>query len=334
MTIATRFRKLLASRWYGDTGPILPLVPLSWAYGAIIKVRRFAYSRDLLRRPALSVPVVVVGNINVGGTGKTPVVAWLAQELAAMGYLPGIVSRGYGAHAHKQPVLVQSENTALYGDEPVLLVRRTGCPVCVCIDRSRAVQRLIAEGVNVVISDDGLQHYRMRRVMEIVVIDGERGFGNGKLLPAGPLREPVNRALEADAIVVNGRVDRVAGFQFKLEHHDFVALDDSARSPIEAFAGQRAWAVAGIGNPLRFYRELRAAGIHVDEVDVPDHGSTDIAGLRSLREQPILMTEKDAVKYRQQPCDNAWYLPVNAVFAPEAAASILRLVKSRLESRR
>ena len=334
MTIATRFRRLLESRWYGDTGPFLPLVPLAWIFGAVVRVRHFAYERDLLRRPVLSVPVIVVGNISVGGTGKTPVVAWLVHQLAAMGYRPGIVSRGYGATPHRAPALVQGEDTRLYGDEPVLLARQTGCPVCVCVDRSRAVDHLVGEGVNVIISDDGLQHYRMRRVMEVVVVDGERGFGNGKLLPAGPLREPVTRALEADAIVVNGPVDRVAGFQFQLEHHGFVALNGSARSAIAAFAGQRVWALAGIGNPQRFFRELRGAGIHVDEVDVPDHGITDIAGLRRLRTQPILMTEKDAVKYGQQTCDDAWYLPVNAVFSADAAASISRLIKSCLERQR
>lgn len=334
MTIATRFRRLLESSWYGDAGPFLPLVPLAWIYGAVVRVRRFAYEHDFLHRPLLAVPVIVVGNVNVGGTGKTPVVAWLAHQLVAMGYRPGIVSRGYGGEVHKAPVLVKPEEPKLYGDEPVLLVRQTDCPVCVCVDRARAVQRLAEEGVNVVISDDGLQHYRMRRVMEVVVVDGERGFGNGKLLPAGPLREPVARALDAHAIVVNGPVDRVPGFQFKLEHQDFVALDGLARSTIGAFAGQRVWAVAGIGNPLRFYRELRDAGINVDEVDVPDHGSTDISGLRRLRAQPILMTEKDAVKYQQQPCDDAWYLPVHAVFAPEAAASILNVVKTCLEARR
>ena len=334
MTIANRFRRLFESRWYGDAGPFLLLLPLAWIYGAVVRVRRFAYEHEILRRPALAAPVIVVGNISVGGTGKTPVVAWLAHQLAVMGYRPGIVSRGYGGRVHKAPVLVQAEDSGLYGDEPVLLVRQTGCPVCVCVDRSRAVERLVEEGVNVVISDDGLQHYRMRRVMEVVVVDGERGFGNGKLLPAGPLREPVARALEADAIVVNGPVDRVAGFQFKLEHQGFVALDGLGRSAITAFAGQRVWAVAGIGNPLRFYRELRAAGIHVDEVDVPDHGMTDIARLRRLRAQPVLMTEKDAVKYRQQLCDDAWYLPVKAVFAPEVAASILTLIKSCLKPQR
>jgi tetraacyldisaccharide 4'-kinase len=333
MTLATRLRRLLESSWYGDTGPILLLMPFAWVYGAVVQVRRFAYERGLLRRPVLSVPVIVVGNVTVGGTGKTPIVAWLAQQLVAMGYRPGIVSRGYGVNVHRSPVLVQSEEAVVYGDEPVLLARKTGCPICVCVDRSRAVRRLVDEGVNVVISDDGLQHYRMCRVMEIVVVDGERGFGNGQLLPAGPLREPVARAQEADAVVVNGPVDRVAGFQFHLEHQGFIALDGLARAAVGDFVGQRVWAVAGIGNPQRFYRELHAAGIHVDETDVADHGNTDIVGLRRLRAQPVLMTEKDAVKYHQQHCDDAWYMPVTAAFAPEAAASILSLVKTCLESR-
>jgi tetraacyldisaccharide 4'-kinase len=203
----------------------------------------------------------------------------------------------------------------------------------VCTDRPSAVQYLAEQGVDIVVSDDGLQHYRMRRVMEIVVVDGERGFGNGKLLPAGPLREPPERALEAAAIVVNGPVDRVPGFQFHLQHDNFRAVRTHGRRSIASFSGCRVWAVAGIGNPGRFFRELRSAGICIDEVDVPDHGRADIAALRLLRSQPVLMTEKDAIKYQQQDCDDLWYLPVSVVFTPEAATSIMGLVKSCLESK-
>lgn len=330
---ATRLRRLIESRWYSDSTPYLLLLPLAWLYGAVVRLRRSLYQSGFLNRPALSVPVIVVGNVSVGGTGKTPVVAWLARELLAAGYRPGIVSRGYGSQLRNVPVLVHSEDPELYGDEPVLLARQTRCPVCVCIDRTAAVQRLAEEGVDVVISDDGLQHYRMRRVMEIVVVDGERGFGNGKLLPAGPLREPPERVLEAGAIVVNGPVDRIPGFQFHLDQHDLIAVGASGRRPIASFSGQRVWAVAGIGNPGRFYREVRVAGISVDEVDVPDHGHADIASLQMLRSQPILMTEKDAIKYQQHEWDNVWYLPVEAVFAPEASASIMSLVKDSLRSK-
>ncbi len=333
MTTAARLRRLIEASWYGDSGPYLPLLLLAWIYGVIVRLRRSLYERGLLSRPELSVPVIVVGNVSVGGTGKTPIVSWLVQQLLIAGYRPGIVSRGYGAHVHNVPVLVQSEEPELYGDEPVLLSRQTRCPVCVCSDRSSAVQRLAEEGVDIVISDDGLQHYRMRRVMEIVVVDGERGFGNGKLLPAGPLREPPARALEAAAIVVNGPVDRIPGFQFHLNHHDLIAVGASGRRAVASFSGQRVWAVAGIGNPGRFYRELRAAGINLDEVDVPDHGRVDIAALKLLRLQPILMTEKDAIKYQQKECGDIWYLPVEAVFAPEAAASIMSLVKDCLGSK-
>jgi tetraacyldisaccharide 4'-kinase len=332
MMIAARLRRFVEARWYSDAGPFPPFLPLAWIYGCIVRLRRFLFERGFFSRPVLYAPVIVVGNINVGGTGKTPVVSWLAEKLLSEGYRPGIVSRGYGGREHKLPIIVKSEDPALYGDEPVLLARQTGCPVCVCADRPRAVQRLAEEGVNVIISDDGLQHYRMRRVMEIIVADGERAFGNGHLLPAGPLREPTSRMLDADAIVVNGPVDRVAGFQFELQQQELAAVSSGVRCPINRFSGQRVWAVAGIGNPKRFYRELRAAGIYVDEVDVPDHGRADIAALRLLRAQPILMTEKDAIKYQNQDCADAWYLPVRAVFGPEAESSIMSLVKGCLES--
>jgi len=323
-------RSFIESSWYEGKGAFLPLLPFSWLFGLLSGLRRWLYGTGLLRSPELPLPVVVVGNINVGGTGKTPIVAWLADQLTACGHRPGIVSRGYGGAPGRQPRLVLGSDAAEYGDEPVLLSALTGCPVCVSPDRVAAVRRISQEGVTIVISDDGLQHYRMRRVMEIVVVDAERGFGNGHLLPAGPLRESVSRAHAADAIVINGQSGHMAGFRFQLERQEAVNLVSGDQQPLDAFSGQRVWAVAGIGNPGRFYLQLRAAGLLVDEVPVADHGSVAIEQLLTRKNQTVFMTEKDAVKYKGENLLNVWYLPVVAVCSDQDAEELLKILRSKL----
>jgi tetraacyldisaccharide 4'-kinase len=332
MTMQASLRSFIEARWYGEKGVFLPFVPLSWLFALLAGLRRGLYRVGLLSSPELPVPVIVVGNINVGGTGKTPIVAWFAQQLIAAGHRPGIVSRGYGAVSSKQPKLVLSDDTGEYGDEPVLLATLAGCPVCVCIDRVAAVKRVAEEGVTIVISDDGLQHYRMRRVMEIVVVDAARGFGNGHLLPAGPLRESVSRAYKADALVINGEPSPLSGYNFKLEQQGAVCLASGKRRPLNSFAGQRVWAVAGIGNPDRFFSQLMAEGIETDEVPLPDHGAISIQTLLRRKDQPVLMTEKDAVKYTGQSLQNVWYVPVVAVCSAQSAQSLLGILQERLES--
>lgn len=333
MTTKARLSEFFASRWYGKPGLLLLLMPLAWLFALLATLRRQAFSSGLLSRPHLPVPVIVVGNITVGGTGKTPVVVWLAKQLRAAGYQPGIVSRGYGGTAGSQsPVLVAGQDSSRYGDEPVLLAAHTGCPVCIGKDRVAAVHRVAQEGVNVVLADDGLQHYRMRRTAEIVVVDGARGFGNGHLLPVGPLRESVSRLQGVDAVVLNGDSAVVAGMVFHLEHADLCSLSDDASRPLTEFAGQRVWAVAGIGNPERFSLLLENAGMVVDSVAVPDHGIVDLAELQARRPQPILMTEKDAVKYRSVGVSGAWYLPVEASFAPADKEKLLGLLRKSLQS--
>jgi tetraacyldisaccharide 4'-kinase len=203
--------------------------------------------------------------------------------------------------------------------------------VCVGADRVAAVRRIAKEGVDIVISDDGLQHYRMRRVMEIVVVDAERGFGNGQLLPAGPLREPVNRAYEADALIINGHGSPLSGFIFQLEQQGVVNLESGDRQPLNAFSGQRVWAVAGIGNPGRFTRQLAAAGLDVDEVAVPDHGSVSIENLLEQKNQPVFMTEKDAVKYSVNPLPNIWYVPVIAVCSDKDARDLMGILQAKIK---
>jgi tetraacyldisaccharide 4'-kinase len=274
MKMRTSLSKALPDIWYSDSRLALLLLPLAWLYGLATALRRFAYTHDLLRRPGLPVPVVIVGNISVGGTGKTPLVAWLSQRLREAGYIPGIVSRGYGsAGGADGPQLVGAgDDPHRYGDEAVLLAELTGCPVCVGSDRVAAVRHIARQGVTVVISDDGLQHYRMRRNFELVVIDGQRGLGNGHLLPAGPLRESAQRLQTVDAVVLNGGEHDPAALNFVLQPEDAVNLANGSTRPLAGFASQRVWAVAGIGNPDRFNTQLEKAGIQVDPVFVPDHG--------------------------------------------------------------
>lgn len=325
MKMAAHLRNYFESVWYGGRGTPVLLLPFSWLFALLTGIRRSLYSAGIFRRPLLPVPVIVVGNINVGGTGKTPVVAWLAQQLRAAGYRPGIVSRGYGAVNSSVARLVESDDATVYGDEPVLLSILTGCPVCIAADRVSAVERVAREGVNIVISDDGLQHYRMRRNAEIIVVDAERGFGNGHLMPAGPLRESVGRVSLADAVAVNGSSSDIEGCSFELIPTDAVSLAASLRKPLTEFAGQRVWAVAGIGNPGRFVRALEAAGLQVDVTELPDHGTILLDDLLARRSQPIFMTQKDAVKYPDCALAEVWYVPVEAVFSQADAEQLLNL---------
>jgi tetraacyldisaccharide 4'-kinase len=211
-----------------------------------------------------------------------------------------------------------------------MLAETTGCAVCVCADRVAAVEAIAARGVDVVISDDGLQHYRMRRVAEFVVIDGERGLGNAYLLPAGPLREPATRLGQVDAVLLNGGSESLKGSEFRLLPGDAVSLSTGARRALAEFAGKRVWAVAGIGNPARFYSMLEEHGIQPDPVEVPDHGVYPLGELALTRRQPILMTGKDAVKYRHNPPEDVWFVPVSVEFDPADAAKLLELVATRI----
>jgi tetraacyldisaccharide 4'-kinase len=336
MMMQTRLRKFIESCWYGGSTGAYLLLPFAWLYGLLTALRRSLYAAGVFATPELPVPVVIVGNISVGGTGKSPVVAWLAEQLKSAGYNPGIVSRGYGGTHSGRPLLVDSaSNAELVGDEPLMLAQLTGCPVCVCVDRVAAVNAVAKQGIDVVIADDGLQHYRLKRTVELVVVDGQRGFGNGRLLPAGPLRENLQRIEEADALLVNGGSARINGIEFKLVAGDLLPVQSNDIEAHEGralheFAGQRVWAVAGIGNPERFYAMLSSAGLVVDPVPVEDHGKYPLESLVSRRNQPILMTQKDAVKYNSSAPLNSWYLPVEVEFAATDATNLLQLICARL----
>ena len=261
--------------WYEDGRLGWLLLPLSWLHGLLLGLRRVLYDRGILRTHNADVPVIVVGNITAGGTGKTPTVLWLVAELRARGLRPGIVSRGYGGtHSGSSMRVEFNSDAAVVGDEPVLLARRGRCPVVVDPDRVRAAAMLVEDGVNVIVADDGLQHYRLARDYEICVIDGQRGLGNGRLLPAGPLREHAHRLEDVEQVLVNGalrageREQTTAeqnAISFELVADEVTRLNGSLTRPIARFAGTTVHGVAAIGNPQRFFDLLRGQGIQVIE---------------------------------------------------------------------
>jgi len=312
--------------WYRRFGLAAAcLSPLSLLFALLSALRRLAYRCGLLKRHSFPVPVIVVGNISVGGTGKTPMTLALLARLQAAGWKPGVVSRGYGGTAG-YPLLVAAGTTAAEaGDEPCLLAARSTCPVVVDPDRVRAVRYLLAQtDVNVVISDDGMQHYAMGRDIEIAVIDAQRRLGNGWLLPAGPLRESAWRLQKVDAVIVNGGRDDEAAMQ--LIQTEAVNLADGGKRPLAFFAGKTIHAIAAIGNPQRFFDQLRAAGLEVAEHAFADHHAFTGPELENFRGSVVLMTEKDAVKCRGIAPPDSWYVPVEAIFnarAENALASLL-----------
>lgn len=318
----------LEAIWYGHSPVAWLLLPFAGLYGLGSGLRRRAYRAGWLRAQRLPVPVLVVGNITAGGTGKTPVAAWLAQLCREAGYRPGIVSRGYGGRPASEPRLVMpGDDAGDVGDEPLLLRRQTGVPVCVHPDRVAAGRRLVAEGVNAIIADDGLQHYRLHRDLEIAVLDGERRLGNGFLLPAGPLREPASRLESVDLVLVNGGPPQPGEYAVRSRICGLRALDGSHPSSLGALRGRRVRMVAGIGNPGRFYAELSASGLLVETVAVPDHGRVDLESLCRDSDVPVVMTEKDAVKYAPVPGCQVWVATVEFEVPSEAASQILEALK-------
>jgi tetraacyldisaccharide 4'-kinase len=263
----------------------------------------------------MPVPVIVVGNLTVGGTGKTPLVLWLVEFLRSHGYRPGIVSRGYGSRASAPQAVANASDPMLVGDEPVLLAQRAQCPVWVGTRRADTARALLTArpDCDVIISDDGLQHYALRRDVELVVVDGDRGFGNRMLLPAGPLRESLSRLKSVDAVVINGGKTRPGEFSMRLAGDVFRNLGDGkATAQAADFLGKRVHAVAGIGNPGRFFAHLRQLGLDVVEHAFPDHHAFQPQELQFADADAILMTEKDAVKCTAFAPDNCWALAVNA----------------------
>jgi tetraacyldisaccharide 4'-kinase len=289
------------------------------------------------------VPVIIVGNVTAGGTGKTPLVIWLAQTLGTLGYRPGIVLRGYGGDRQSQPVLVADDATPeAVGDEALLLAGRSGCPVVVCRDRVAAVRHLLeVTDASIVIADDGLQHYALARDLELIVVDGSRGAGNGRLLPAGPLREPLSRLEEVDWVLATGGPSGLHADEtvVRTQPLAFVSLGDDApeRIGVEAFSERhrRVRAVAGIGNPQRFADTLRQLGLEPLLTPFPDHHRFEPEELDFGDGLPVVCTEKDAVKLRRLDVLPAqcWYLEVAADPGPDARDRLVSLLQEHGVSR-
>lgn len=323
--------------WQRITSITVLLVPAAWLFRAAVKVRRLLYSWNLLAREKVAVPVIIVGNISVGGTGKTPLVLWLAEFLRRSGYQPGIVSRGYGSDSTQARQVDANGDVSASGDEPLLLARRSGCPVWVGADRAEVARALLARhpDCNILISDDGLQHYRLARNIEIAVVDAGRAFGNGFTLPAGPLREPPSRLKSVDLVVYNGpqpppELGSVSAFHMELEGLGFYRLNRPAQwMPAAHFLGRRLHAIAGIGNPQRFFDTLQAMGLAVTPHAFPDHHAYTAADLQFADCDAVLMTEKDAVKCASFADDRHWVLRVNAIIDPAFGARILQKLESQ-----
>jgi tetraacyldisaccharide 4'-kinase len=302
--------------WY-RRGPIAWLLwPASLVFSIIVFVRRLLYGLRLLPSAHPGIPVIVVGNLTVGGSGKTPLVLWIAQFLKLKGWSPALVSRGYGGSAGAPRAATVADEAEQVGDEPIVLSRRSGCPVWVGADRLAVIQALrgVHADVDVLVLDDGLQHYRLRRDLEIAVVDS-RDFGNRFLLPAGPLREPPRRLRSVDAVVSHG--SSLPGFAMRLEGDTVHRMTDAReRRPVQSFRGQKVHAVAAIGNPNRFFLHLTRLGVRVLPHPFPDHHRLTPEELDFGDDAVVMMTEKDAVKLRRYGRANWWVLPVTAQLDP------------------
>lgn len=310
--------------WYGEREGSW-LRPLGAMYGMTMVARQAAYRRGWRRVYRAPCPVLIVGNRTVGGTGKTPLVIELVRRLAARGARPGVISRGYGGRVTRESAQrVERDSVALdVGDEPLLIARRSAVPVAVCPDRRLACEAVLTQGVDVIVSDDGLQHLALARDAAINVIDGARGEGNGRCLPAGPLRTPPSASPPVDLTLVNG-VDmtlRPTG----------VRASDNTLTPLASWSGRRVHAVAGIGRPERFFETLRSAGLEVVGHPRPDHAPLSAPDLRFDEDLPVLITEKDSVKLSSLP-DSVYDVPVSAALSAEASAAVDALLSALCET--
>lgn len=333
---ASRSASALSAAWYSGARWPLLMLPLSWLYGVL--ARRSKINQQQRARAGSNgyVPVIVVGNITAGGTGKTPMVIWLIEQLQQRGFNPGVAMRGYRGQASRSGSLVPADgNAAAYGDEAVLMRRRLRCPVAVAADRPRAVTMLYEGGCDVVVSDDGLQHYAMNRDIEIAVVDGARGLGNGHLMPAGPLREPRARLQSVDWVVSNGcksglRADEIV---MQAQALDFVNLTTGLASSADAFVTQHklVHALCGIGNPRRFLGSLRTLGIAADLHEYADHHDYSGKEVVFADGLPVVCTEKDAVKLRELEVDlsHVWALRIELGFAEDMSAMLDTLLSDK-----
>ncbi len=332
MRRAPRLQAWLEQRWYGGVAPEWPLRALAWLFGRVVQVRRTLYRRGWLRSAGVDCPVIVVGNLGIGGAGKTPLTQALVDGLRERGWRPGIVSRGYGGRVRSAMRLPTEPDPRQFGDEPCLLALRTGVPVAVARQRVGAA-RLLRQStdVNLLIADDALQHLALQRDLEILVVDARRGFGNGRLLPAGPLREPPERARECDFEVVNGgRPGEPGRWPMLLAIEYATQVGGGVRRSLESFRGEAVHAVAGIADPGRFFDALAAAGLSAGAHAFPDHHPFTATDFEFDDGRPLLMTEKDAVKCLPFARRNWYAVPVE----PRLDPSFIDAVHARLETLR
>ncbi len=302
------------------------LLPFSWLYQSIISIRRFCYQKKIFKMTRFPVPVIIIGNISLGGTGKTPLVIWLANQLKKHGLKPGIVSRGYGGKAKYYPCAVTANSRpAEVGDEPVIIAKQTKCPIYVAPNRVAAVKQLLKDhSCDIIIGDDGLQHYALARDIEVAVIDGERRLGNALCLPAGRLREPPKRLQEVDFIICNGGQVQTGEYLMQLIPADFCSVNKTQTTKtLDYFKNKTLHAVAGIGHPARFFKLLRQLGLTIIEHPFPDHHLFQKNEFNFAKDQLIVMTEKDAIKCQDFADENYWYLPVQAQLNNTLLAKIL-----------
>jgi tetraacyldisaccharide 4'-kinase len=325
--------KVIDKLWFGKSRWACLLLPLSALYALVVTLRWYTYRIALLPRWQAALPVIVVGNLTVGGNGKTPLVIWLVQQLQARGVRVGVVSRGYGGDIGQRALEVNKACSAtIVGDEPLLIAQRTGAPVAVAAKRARAVALLCQRyPLDAIIADDGLQHYGLRRDLEFVVIDGQRRFGNGYWLPAGPLREGIGRLQSVDAMVVHGGTPQPGELPMQLRLLNAVNLLSGEQCPVAQLPPSVA--MAGIGHPERFFTLLTQQGLSLQGTTVfRDHQPYRLAMLQSLtlEHQPLLMTEKDAVKCRLFAQPNWWFLPVEAVLPAWAEARLIHCMMEKI----
>jgi len=328
--------KQIEHYWYRTHLPVWPpvwlLLPLSWLFCFIAVFRRKIYRLNLKKSFATHVPVVVIGNIVVGGSGKTPLLISLCEYIQKNGFKPGVVSRGYGGSVTGVKQVVESDSAELVGDEPLMVQQRTNVPVVVGADRVAAIDYLLKNNqCDIVLSDDGLQHYRMKRDLEIAVVDSQRKFGNGFCLPAGPLRERMSRLNDVDIVVYNGATTKTADdCLYTLQIASVNKLNSGEVKPLSSFVNSTVHAVAGIGHPARFFEQLRKLDIEVIEHAFPDHHGYQQSDFDSWHQDCILMTEKDAVKCQHLLLPDTWVVMVEAdlsdVLESRLSSSLLPLL--------
>ena len=326
--------KRLDYYWYSHNAIAWLLLPLSLLFCSIVKIRQILYRSKILSSSKLQCPVIVIGNISVGGTGKTPLLIAVCELLKDKGYSPGVISRGYTTNAGSSVInvvhQVNGRDTAeQVGDEPIVIVQKTRCPVVIGQNRAAAGRYLLENNdCDIVLSDDGLQHYKLQRDLEFAVVDSSRKYGNGFCIPAGPLREPVSRLDSVDIVITHntGHVsDNDAAFELLFENP--INVHNNETRALEAFKNIPCHAVAGIGHPQRFFNQLKNNGIDIIEHAFPDHHAFQKEDFSFGDNAAIIMTEKDAVKCKFMELENAWYVPVTAKLSKSLESRILANVE-------